>query len=139
MINLPFELIPLARWKVYRALLPKGSAIEHRIIIMSNVDDLEFFYVTRSIEKAKIRMKKDKAALVELSPEDWPECLTDRCCIQCGLFGLESIKKEEIKELYEKGKFSLIGDVPDNIKTKIIAAVCASVSFSPAEKKFYTL
>lgn len=43
MINLPFELIPLARWKVYRALLPKGSAIEHRIIIMSNVDDLEFF------------------------------------------------------------------------------------------------
>lgn len=58
MINLPFELIPLARWKVYRALLPKGSAIEHRIIIMSNVDDLEFFYVTRSIEKAKVRMKK---------------------------------------------------------------------------------
>lgn len=139
MINLPFEMIPLERWKVYRALLPKGSEVEHRIIIMSDVEDLEFFYITTKIDKARIRTRKDKASLVELSPDEWPECLTVDCCIQCGAAGLESIKKEEVRKLYENGRFLLIGEVPENIKTKIISAICASVSYSPAEKKFYTL
>lgn len=139
MINIPFALVPLERWKAYRALLPLGSTKEHRIIIMSNVDDLEFFYITTKVKKAKIRTKNDAASLVELSKSDWPECLTDDCCIQCGAAGLEHVEREKVKELYESGKFSLLGDVPENIKTKIKAAICASVSYSPSEKKFYTL
>lgn len=139
MIDLPFKMIPLDRWKVYKEPLPIGSDKEHRLIIIVNAETMEYLYITSKVEKVKLRARYDTTSVVELSTKDWPEELTKDCCIHCGKGGMQKIEKQQIKELYNNGKFKIIGTLPEAIQTKVKSSIRSSITFSPAEKKFYTL
>ena len=52
---------------------------------------------------------------------------------------MQKIEKQQINELYNNGKFKIIGTLPEAIQTKVKYSICSSKTFSPAEKKFYTL
>ncbi|MBQ8630544.1 MAG: hypothetical protein IJ479_02370 [Alphaproteobacteria bacterium] len=137
-MQLPSSLIPLDRWKVYKGKLPPGSDKKHRIIIMTNADNLNYLYVTTKVEKAKRIWRDDLASIVEVEPEDW-DCITEPSCVKCTKKEMCSITESEFKDMYTQGELELLGDLPDNIKTKIISAICSSLTYSPQEKKFYTL
>lgn len=139
MIDIPFQILNVSKWQAFRALLPNGSTLEHRIIIITNVPTIQYFYITSQVDKAKLRASKDISSLVELSPQDWKECLSKDCCIQCSRANMKSINVDDLMALHKKHPIRPLGEVPDNIKTKIKAAICQSKTYSSTEKKFYTL
>lgn len=137
-MQLPSSLIPLDKWKVYKGKLPPGSDTPHRIIIVTNIEELSYFYVTSKVEKAKRIWKNDISSIVELDTREW-SCLTEPSCIKCTKKEMRTISISDFKKMYDDGNLELLGDLPDNIKTKIISAICNSLTYSPQEKKFYTL
>ncbi len=137
-MQLPSSLIPLDRWKVYKGKLPPGSDTPHRIIIVTNVETLSYLYVTSKVEKAKRIWRHDLGSIVEMCPEEW-DCLTEPSCIKCTKKEMRKITVNDFKRMYDNGDMELLGNLPENIKTKIISAICNSLTYSPQEKKFYTL
>jgi len=140
-MQFPPDKIPIEKWYVFKGKLPPKQDYEHYCIIIYKQDlIIRYFYITSKVEKARaiLLMKDDIGALAELDPSDW-DILTKDSCIQCDYDHLEECSIDNIKQGYENGTFKYIGKAHERVKTKIIHAVCASVSFTEAEKRMYTV
>jgi hypothetical protein len=140
-IKVPAKLIPLHKWVAYKnAPLPQNPPPLHTIIIvLSGIVKIKYFYVTSQVEKAKIRYRNDKSALVEIQKSEWQEALTkDVSCVQCGKGYLNCIDIDEFKKLYQENEMNCIGEMPENIKQKIKDAVDASITYTDKEKSELT-
>jgi hypothetical protein len=136
-MKVPAELIPLNKWIAYKGQLPERSDKSHTIIIIHKTETkINYFYVTSQIDKARIRYRDDKKGLVEIEKTEWMQ-LTKKSCVQCGKPHLNCIEAEKLKTMYDRNKITLIGKIPDVIKTKIIQAICDSVTYTNAEKQMY--
>jgi hypothetical protein len=90
------------------------------------------------VDEARKRARNDKGSLVDkISNKDW-EALTKESCIQCDKTHLEETSEDELRLAYEKEALKPLGEVPEGIRRSIISAICASKSFSEAEKTLYT-
>lgn len=137
-MKLPVELLNIEKWKVFKGTVPDVDGV-HRIIIVHKCNEkIYFFTVTSQVEKAKLRSKNDPSSLVEILPEEWEEVITKPSCVECARRNLKEITDATLKTIYQQSDFKVLGSLPDNIKQKIIAAICYSVSFTDAEKSILT-
>ena len=135
---LPADLIPLNKWYAYKAPLPENSPKSHTIIIAHRTEtDIKYFYVTSQVDKAKIRYRDDKDALVEIEKEEWAE-LKVKSCIQCGKGHLNRIDIDRFKELYERNEMTYAGAVPVSVISKIKQAINASITYTFIEQAILT-
>jgi hypothetical protein len=111
-MKLPAKAIPLNRWCAYKAPLPENSPKSHTIIIVHRTEiDIKYFYVTSQVDKAKIRYRNDKDALVEIERSEWSEVLKEeKSCIQCGKGHLNCIDIKNFEDLYDNYKISYAGE-----------------------------
>jgi hypothetical protein len=143
-MKVPAELIPLFKWVAYKNVaLPQNSPSFHTIIIVYRASSkIKYLYVTSQVEKAEMRCRNDKSALVKIQKSEWAEALTkDVSCIQCGKKYLNCVDIDEFKELYEENEangMNYIGEIPENIKQKIKNAVNASKTYNAKEKSELT-
>jgi len=140
-MQFPSDKIPVEKWYVFKGKLPPNQKYNHYIVIVYKREScIRYFYVTSKVEKAHtiLMMKDDLGALVELDTSDW-EILTKDSCIQCDLDHLVECYESDIRQGYEDGTFTYHGKVPENIRIKIIQAICASVSFEDEEKTTYSV
>jgi hypothetical protein len=135
---IPFKLINLDKWKVFKGNLPQGSPKQHNIILIHKTDKLSYFYITSQVDKARKYAKYDTQSLVEIQKEEWNILTEEISCVQCGKPNLIEIAIEDFKNEYENGNIQLIGDLPKEIQTKIITAICTSKTYNDTEKKIYT-
>jgi hypothetical protein len=109
-MKLPAEVIPLNRWCAYKAPLPEKSPKSHTIIIVYRTEiDIKYFYVTSQVDKAKIRYRYDKGALVGIERSEWAEVLKEEnSCIQCGKGHLNCIDIKNFEEFYKNDKYLML-------------------------------
>jgi hypothetical protein len=138
-IHFPSNFLDIEKWKAFKGKYPPGSDVDHRIIIVYKSDGVvRYFYVTSQIENARKAAKYDMGSLVDgLDNKDW-DVLTKKSCIQCNRRYLNKTSERDLRRAYEEGKLEVLGKVPEKIKRAIISAVCASNSFTEAEKISYT-
>ena len=141
-MQFPVELVPFEKWVAFRGDFPRGAG-EHRMVIIQRVEDqVEYFYVTSyesTDEKHKIDLnnRKDIGSIAELSKNDWV-ALTKDSCVQCNLSHTHDISIAELRYGYQVGTIEYLGVIPSAVREKLIAATCASVSFTDTEKRLYT-
>jgi hypothetical protein len=140
-VKVPAKIIPCHKWVAYKnAPLPQAQDFprSHTVVIVYRTPSkIKYFYVTSQVERAKMRYRYDKSALVEMQKSEWTEVLTkDVSYIQCGKKHLNCIDVLAFKKLYDEtnGEMNFIGEIPENIKQKIKAAIKASVTYSTIEK-----
>jgi hypothetical protein len=138
---LPPELVTIEKWRAFKGKYPSGSDIEHRIIIVyrdENEKKLHYFYVTSKVKEARKKARDDIGSFVCINSSDWP-VLTKESCIQCNEKHKDTVDEGEFMQDYAAGKIEILGEVPEVVKKAIIRAVCASISFTDAEKAKYTV
>jgi len=141
-MQFPVESVPFEKWVAFRGDFPRGAG-EHRMIIIQCVEDnVEYFYVTSyesDDEKHKINLnnRKDIGSIAELAKNDWA-ALTKDSCVQCNLLHTHNISIAELRRGYQLGTIEYLGIIPLTVREKIIAATCASVSFTDTKKRLYT-
>lgn len=137
-MKLPSEILQISPWRAYQGRLDDFTG-GHRIIIIYPHDKDNYCYlmVTSKVEKAKLRSKNDIASLVELETKDWDE-LTCHSCIECSKRNMKIVNVQSLKNLYEKESLKPLSVVPDIVKTKIIAGICSSTTYTEKEKALYT-
>jgi hypothetical protein len=138
-IHFPPNFLNIEKWKAFKGRYPPSSDVDHRIIIVYKDDGvIKYFYVTSQVENARKAAKYDMGSLVDgLDSNDW-DVLTKESCIQCNRRYLNKTSESDLRRAYENGDIKVLGDVPEKIRRAIISAVCASNSFSEAEKISYT-
>ena len=133
MIDFPAKALLISKWRAYKGVFPTDVAVCHRIIIIPNSDPLRYFYVTSQVENCKRINRYDLASIAELEVCEW-DCLTSKSCIQCDKSHLCEITEQELRERYGNGKLKVLGEVPEVVKQKILAAIEASKTYSDREK-----
>ena len=133
-------MLQIEKWKAFKGKYPPSSDKEHRIIIVYKYENtVRYFYVTSQIEKAKKQNKYDIGSLVTgINNINWSD-LTEESCIQCNKKHICETTEIEIKNAYENGEISVLGEIPESVRREIINAVCASKSFTDIEKRMYTI
>ena len=141
-MQFPVNYVPFEKWVAFKGEFPRGAG-EHRMIIIHRIEDtVEYFYVTSyesAEEKYKINLnnKKDISSVAELEKTDW-DALTKNSCVQCNLTHTHVTTLTDLQQRYQSGTIEYIGMVSPKVKEKIIAATCASVSFTDTQKLLYT-
>jgi len=140
LIIFPSNLLSIERWSAFKGKYPPGSDVDHRIIIVYKYGGtIKYFYVTSKVEKARMRAKYDMGSFVDkISSCDW-EALTEESCVQCDKSHMYETCEDDLRRAYESGNLEILGKVPQDIRKRIISAVCASKSFTDAEKSIYTI
>lgn len=141
-MQFPVDSVPFEKWVAFRGDFPRGAG-EHRMIIIQQIEDsVEYFYVTSyesAAEKDKINLnnRRDISSIAELSKTDWA-ALTKDSCVQCNLSHTHDISITELRHGYQVGAIEYLGVIPSSVREKLIAATCASVSFTDTKKRLYT-
>jgi hypothetical protein len=109
------------------------------IIVYRASSKIKYFHVTSQVERAEVRCRDDKSALVKIQKSEWAEALTkDVSCIQCGKKYLNCVDIDEFQKLYEENGMDYIGEIPENIKQKIKNAINVSKTYNAKEKSELT-
>jgi hypothetical protein len=138
-MQVPVEVIPLNKWSAYNAPLPENSEKSHTVIIVYRTEtDIKYFYVTSQVEKAVLRYRDDKDALVEIEQSEWSEVLKVKSCIQCGNKHLNCIDINKFKGLYERGEIHFLGDLPKTITTRVKQSINSSITYTLVEQSILT-
>jgi hypothetical protein len=138
-MQFPPNMISVKRWYAFKAKLPPGSSNEHRVIIVyKHQTTINYFYVTSQVETVIKLARYDTDSIVKLKASDW-DALTKDSCIQCNERHLYEINESDFKQIYANGDMKYLGEIPENVKSAIIYAICMSNSFTEAEKIKYTI
>jgi hypothetical protein len=131
-------MIPIKKWCAFKAMLPPCSEVAHRVIVVYKQETtMKYFYVTSQVEKIRKISKHDIGSVVSLSVSEW-DVLTKDSCIQCDEAHLYELSEGDFKNVCESSEFEWIGEIPEKVKRAIIHAICASESFTEADKRAYT-
>jgi len=137
-IPFPPEKVSVKRWYAYRAKLPMGSEVEHRVIVVYICQPiLKYFHVTSKSETKYRNKNYDPRSIVTLNPTDWND-LTKVSYIRCSDSYLKEISYDDFRASYARGEYTYIGEIPEKVKNSIISAICMSDTFTDDEKKEYT-
>jgi hypothetical protein len=137
-IQFPPNIVSVKRWQAFKAILPPGSKVAHRVIVIYKRESMiDYFYVTSQIEKACKAAKYDIGSIAKIRVSDW-DVLTKESCIQCNNENLYEFNEDDFRNACASGEFERLGDVPEKVKSAIIHAICASESFTEADKVAYT-
>ncbi len=137
-MQMPSNLLQISPWRAYKGQVDDFTG-GHRIIIVCPYEDKQYFYltVTSKVDKAKIRCKNDLSSLIELDVTEW-DALTCHSCVECGKRNLKIVNEAQLKSLYAAEKLQPLSIIPEIVKTKIIAGICSSVTYTDTEKAMYT-
>jgi len=137
-IPFPPEKVSIRRWYSYRAKLPIGSEVEHRVIIVYICQpNIRYVYATSKFETACKVARYDPASVVTLNPSDWND-LTKKSYIICSDSYLKEMSYDDFRSSYANGEYTYIGEIPEKVKNSIISAICMSDTFTDDEKNEYT-
>lgn len=120
----------------YLAPLPKKSPKDHRIIIIYKTDDVvKYFWITSKIDKAKMILRNDPNAYVEISQNEWNVLTKAKSCVQCDIMHLEEISVYELQKMYTENTITYLGKIPESIQDKIKKAINNSISYNFIEQE----
>ena len=137
-MKLPSSMLQISPWRAFQGKVDDFTG-GHRIIIIYPYDEYSYCYltVTSKVEKAKLRCMHDLASLVEFEPDDW-DALTCHSCVECSKRNMRIINEKDLRDLYDAENLKPLSTVPDIIKSKIIAGICSSITYTDKEKALYT-